>query len=53
MGDQEIYLKDSLNLGIHISNVGGDIVVNAHFESSYLGLKDTLNEIKKGCFVDI
>ena len=48
MGNQEIYLKESPNLRIPYIEQWGDIVENAHVRVSHLGLKDTINEIKKG-----
>ena len=52
MGDREIYLKESPNLRIPYIEQWEDIVTNAHVKASHLGLKDTLDEIKKGWSVD-
>ena len=51
-GDREIYLKDYPNLRIPYIEQWGDIVEHAHVTTSHIGLKDTLNEIKKGWSVD-
>ena len=52
MGDEEIYLKDCPNFRIPYIEQWGEIVVNAHVKTSNLGLKNTLQEIKKGWSID-
>ena len=52
MEDKEIYLKDSPNLRIPYVEQWEEIVANAQVKTRHLGLKDTLQEIKKGWSID-
>ena len=52
-GDREMYLRDSPNCRIPYIELWVDIVKNAHVNASHRGLKDTLDEIKKGWSMDI
>ena len=52
-GDREMYLKDSPNCRIPYIELWVDILKNAHVHASHRGLKDTLDEIKKGWSMDI
>ena len=47
MGDEELYLNDSPNVRIPYIEQWVERVSNAHVKISHLGLKDTLQEIKK------
>ena len=53
MGNQEICLKESPNLRIPYIEQWRDILGNAHARAKHLGVKETIDEIKKGWSVDV